>query len=288
ALDLESAGRFYDVVTDEIRPGADRANYLPTDIIRRADLSGVDIVLLKVGSPENSGNQFIGTGHLASLRNVPGDVELPALFGVMQQAYRPGEPIDNGYIPLTLQYREYYADPATVRARPIGVDAAEDARWVAAGGRPGMSRYYGGKSAVASNESELDFILEISAAARGIPVALAISMRNPMVFSEFESAVDAIVVSFGTSDAAILEALSGRSEPNGLLPFQMPLNMAVVERQLEDVPFDMACYVDGAGNVYDFGFGLNWSGPISDGRKARYDAAALAAFMRGVVGYSFW
>jgi beta-glucosidase len=37
----------------------------------------------------------------------------------------------------------------------------------------------------------------------------------------------------------------------------MPADMKTVEEQKEDVPFDLGCYVDSAGNAYDFGFGLN-------------------------------
>ena len=46
--------------------------------------------------------------------------------------------------------------------------------------------------------------------------------------------------------------------------------MKTVEEQKEDVPFDMKCHVDSEGNVYDFGFGMNWSGVIKDGRAANY------------------
>jgi beta-glucosidase len=59
-----------------------------------------------------------------------------------------------------------------------------------------------------------------------------------------------------------MEILSGEAEPSALLPFQMPANMATVERQFEDVPLDMECHVDAEGNVYDFGFGMNWLGII--------------------------
>jgi beta-glucosidase len=50
----------------------------------------------------------------------------------------------------------------------------------------------------------------------------------------------------------------------------MPANMATVEQQYEDVPFDMECHKDEEGNVYDFGFGLNWNGPIQDSRTEKY------------------
>ena len=43
-----------------------------------------------------------------------------------------------------------------------------------------------------------------------------------------------------------------------------------VEEQYEDLPFDMVCYKDADGNTYDFGYGLNWSGVISDARTKKY------------------
>ena len=50
----------------------------------------------------------------------------------------------------------------------------------------------------------------------------------------------------------------------------MPANMETVEDQYEDVPHDMQAYKDESGNLYDFGFGLNWQGPIHDQRTATY------------------
>ena len=79
-----------------------------------------------------------------------------------------------------------------------------------------------------------------------------------MVFKEIEPSVDAIFTEFGVQVEALMEIVSGTSEPSGLLPMQMPENMATVEKQLEDVPHDMVPYVDTEGNTYDFAFGLNW------------------------------
>ena len=64
--------------------------------------------------------------------------------------------------------------------------------------------------------------------------------------------------------------VSGKSEPQGLLPVQLPLNMEEVEKHFEDKPLDMRAYVDETGNSYEFGFGLNWNGVIEDERKERY------------------
>ena len=98
-----------------------------------------------------------------------------------------------------------------------------------------------------------------------------------MVVSEFEADSDAILYGFNINNKAFLDIASGRVEPSGLLPIQLPASMDAVEAQLEDVPRDMECYVDAAGNEYDFGFGLNWSGPISDERTEKYCVEPLTA-----------
>jgi beta-glucosidase len=46
--------------------------------------------------------------------------------------------------------------------------------------------------------------------------------------------------------------------------------MSTVEKQFEDVPLDMKCYVDELGHTYDFGYGLNWKGIIKDDRTKKY------------------
>lgn len=46
-------------------------------------------------------------------------------------------------------------------------------------------------------------------------------------------------------------------------------NMKTAEEQFVDVPHDMECHVDSEGNVYDFAFGLNWSGRIQGKRTEK-------------------
>ena len=48
------------------------------------------------------------------------------------------------------------------------------------------------------------------------PVIVSINMTNPMVVSEFEKEVDAILVNFGVQTQAILDIVSGNVNPNGL------------------------------------------------------------------------
>ena len=101
-------------------------------------------------------------------------------------------------------------------------------------------------------------------------VILVVRAANPFVMSEVEPLSDAVLVHFGVSRKAVFDLLFGRGEPSGLLPVQMPASMETVERHCEDVPFDMEPYRDECGNVYDFGFGMNFDGPIHDGRAEKY------------------
>jgi beta-glucosidase len=168
----------------------------------------------------------------------------------------------NGYIPISLQYGPYKA----MYARDQSL----------AGGDPFekfTNRTYKGKTVTASNAFDLNMVLDTRKAMKSKPVIVSIAMSKPMVFSEFEKVANAIIVNFDVQDQAILDIISGASEPSGLLPLQMPADMKTVETQKEDVPFDMICHVDSEGNTYDFGFGLNWSGVIKDARVEKYRKA---------------
>lgn len=102
------------------------------------------------------------------------------------------------------------------------------------------------------------------------PVIVIAQLNKPLVPAEFEARAAGIVAHFGVQAQAVLEILTGGYEPSGLLPVQLPKDMETVETQQEDVPFDMTPYTDSCGNVYDFGFGLSWAGPIHDDRTERY------------------
>jgi beta-glucosidase len=166
----------------------------------------------------------------------------------------------NGYVPISLQYRPYTATLA--RATSL------------AGGDPleaFTNRSYRGKTVAASNVTDLQAVLDARAAMGDKPVIVVLNVGlTPAVPAEFEPGANAIVVSFGVQDQAVLDILTGATEPSGLLPFQMPANMQTVEEQYEDTPRDLRAYVDAEGHAYDFAFGLNWAGVINDARTATY------------------
>ncbi|KRD36378.1 glycoside hydrolase family 3 [Oerskovia sp. Root918] len=228
-IDVEVAKEFFaEVVTDEAVTDADGKVTSYT----APDLSEVDLVLVGMDSPD-SGSNFTKAGRDATT----------------------GE-----WYPLSLQYRPYTADGANVRQTSISGDILAD------GSRE--NRSYFGKTSRIANESDLDAfdraVAAIEASGQDIPVVTVLKAINPVVPAEFESRSDAIVVGFGTSDKALIEVALGLYEPQGRLPMQFPKDMDTVEAQLEDVAKDMTPYTDAAGNAYDYGFGLNYSGPITD------------------------
>jgi beta-glucosidase len=266
----DAAGEYFNVVTDVIAskltgPVDDKGNRTlsPNDIIRAsaAKIAQCDFALVRITSPQNGNPTYMGFGGIAT----------------------DGKKYT--YLPISLQYRPYTANSKFVRQESIGGDMIEVTETSPEGYGDTKrlvkeNRSYFGRTAIIRNESDLDLVL--NAASKAHKVIVALNMSNPMVFREFESKVDAILVGFGGDrsaylhDKAFLEIIAGQVEPSGLLPLQMPANMETVEEQFEDVPRDMECHIDTEGNTYDFAFGLNWSGVIIDSRTAKYAVPPIA------------
>jgi beta-glucosidase len=269
AFNLESAGEYFNVITDALAvkftgPKDEKGNptLSPNDIKRAssAEIAKCDFALVRITSPQNGNPTYMGFGGVTTDGN------------------------KYTYLPISLQYRPYIANSEFVRLESIGGDMIEVTEKSTDGYGDTKTlkkenRSYFGRTAIIRNESDLDLILNAASAAKKVIVALNVS--NPMVFKEFESKVDAILVGFGgdrsayPDDKAFLAIIAGKVEPSGLLPLQMPANMETVESQFEDVPRDMKCHTDSDGNTYDFAFGLNWSGVIKDSRTAKYNVTPI-------------
>lgn len=167
--------------------------------------------------------------------------------------------VNHKYLPISLQYEDYIATDA----REVSI----------AGGGPleeSSNRSYRGESEFSYNRDDMVLVRETAAAMGGKPVVTAVICERPFIPAEIEPYSDAMLMSFGVSSQAIMDIISGAAEPYALLPSQLPANMKTVETQFEDTPYDMECYVDADGHCYDFAYGLNWSGVISDKRTAKY------------------
>lgn len=235
--------RYFDFVSDTLSENltgpVDEKSGKPTpaeaDLTRltAADIADCDLVLVCAKAPQNA-------------------------------SPRRGQDEEGNFIPLSLQYRPYTADSEYVRATSIAGDLLPD------GTRE--NRSYKGRTSIMTNEGQLDQILAAAKLAKeaGKPCIVILDITQPMCVHEFESEVDAILVSMSGSTEAACRIVCGQDEPSGLLPMQMPASMEAVEKQLEDLPRDMDCHKDADGNTYDFGFGLSWSGPIKDKRTEKY------------------
>ncbi|MBQ2817194.1 MAG: glycoside hydrolase family 3 C-terminal domain-containing protein [Clostridia bacterium] len=188
----------------------------------------------------------------------PKDADIGIVF--IESPMSDGYTKERGYVPISLQYRPYTAINA--REQSIGQGDYRE--------KDNPNRSYKGKLGITANERDLDIVLETKAAMPDKPVIVVIRMNNPCVVAEFEPVADAILVDFGVQTEAMLTVISGKAEPSGLLPVQLPRDMATVEEHCEDKPLDMIPYTDKNGNSYDFAFGLNFSGVINDERVVKY------------------
>ena len=258
-MDLEILGQYFEVLTDTLgnptgQPDADgKATYTKEDLTRasKADIATCDYVLVGM-------NAAYSVSYNARWAGIRSNYEVPA---------------EDVYYPPSLQYGSYTA--ATAKDPSISGLLLED------GTRENRSTK--GNTAHADvNYGSLEALQYAADAGGDIPVIVSMNMRRGMVWSEVEPLADVIFVSYNSQqntniqkNEAVAEIILGKLEPNGLLVFQQPKDMETVEKQLEDVPRDMECYVDANGNTYDFAFGLNWSGTIKDDRVKTYSAEPL-------------
>lgn len=234
------------------------------DIVRASssELSNAEFALAIIKDPINEGNYFDGFGY----------------------NHENAE-----YIPISLQYGPYTADSEFVRKESISGDITIEEKqsgYVVEKVEVKENRSYFGKDSVVKNYEDVNTVKYAKEnMPEEAPVIVAVKSDGAMIFEEIEPYADAIITTFGMStgsgygieDEVLVEVAAGKSEPTGLLPIQMPANMETVEAQLEDVPRDMECYVDADGNTYDFAFGMNWSGVISDERTEKYNVEPLVS-----------
>ena len=240
AVDLELVEDYFDVVTDTLgepsgEPDEDgNPTWTENDIIRASaeELAECDAAVVYMVAPKQDGAM---------------DDEGKMIGG-------------------NLQYHGY--TPTKAREVSLAGDNGENWSW---NGNP-----------IPDDDNIADlYLLEEVKATVDCPVIVIVEAGAPMVMSEVEPLADVILYHFGQDGGeigggvwfnpeAVWQIISGEVEPYALLPFQMPASMDAVDSQDEDTIRDVECYVDAAGNVYDFAFGLNWSGLIEDARTETY------------------
>ena len=265
-MDLEIMSQYFNVVTDTLgeptgEPDAEgNATYTKEDLTRATaeEIAACDYVLVGMSGAYMTSYEANATaafgGPTTKVSNTNG---IEAKESVVE---------GNTWYPPTLQYAEYVAETAAETS--ISGKVLEDGTK--------ENRSYKGNANQAPNYGDLEALQYAAEAAGDVPVIVSMKMERGMVWNEVEPLADAILVNYNSQrNEAVAEIILGQTEPSGLLVFQQPASMEVVEAQLSDVPRDMECYVDAAGNTYDFAFGMNWAGVIDDERTQKYSAEPL-------------
>lgn len=108
------------------------------------------------------------------------------------------------------------------------------------------------EGSLAYPDTHPDYQALLAAAGAGVPVVFAVTMDRPAILGAVRTYADALLANFGASDEALLDIITGRAAPRGKLPFALPSDMATVEAQFADVPFDLER------PLYPFGYGLDY------------------------------
>ncbi|HZU93970.1 MAG TPA: glycoside hydrolase family 3 N-terminal domain-containing protein [Microbacterium sp.] len=81
-------------------------------------------------------------------------------------------------------------------------------------------------------------VVRLKRIAEHCPLVLVVNLDRPGILTPFVPFAAAIAADFGSSDEAVLAALSGRIRPRGTLPVEIPRSMDAVRRSRTDVPGD--------------------------------------------------
>ncbi|MDX2268291.1 MAG: glycoside hydrolase family 3 N-terminal domain-containing protein [Bryobacter sp.] len=92
----------------------------------------------------------------------------------------------------------------------------------------------------------------LRALAQKCALVTVLYLERPRVIPELAQDSAALLATFGVSDEALFDVLTGKFAPTGKLPFEMPSSMEAVRTQLEDVPHDSP------NPLFPFGFGLSF------------------------------
>ena len=106
------------------------------------------------------------------------------------------------------------------------------------------------------HHGDLDFKGEEKAAvlslAAAVPTIVVLYLDRPAVIPDIAASAEAVMIEYGASDQAVVEALFGEGRPEGKLPIEMPSSMQAVRDQYADVPSDSR------DPLFPLGFGLRY------------------------------
>ena len=93
---------------------------------------------------------------------------------------------------------------------------------------------------------------EILSLLQAVPTIVVLYLDRPAVIPEISAMAKALLAEYGASDAAMLDVLFGKANPEGRLPIELPSSMEAVRKQKADLPYDSES------PLYRFGFGMSY------------------------------
>lgn len=100
---------------------------------------------------------------------------------------------------------------------------------------------------LAFTDGQLKPILDLLDA---VPTIVCANLERAAVIPEIAERAAALIADYGAGDAALLDVVFGKAEPEGRLPFELPRSMEAVRASRPDVPNDTA------DPVFPYGAGL--------------------------------
>jgi beta-glucosidase len=85
-----------------------------------------------------------------------------------------------------------------------------------------------------------------------VPTIFVTTLERPLILTNVVPHATALLGDFGISDEALLGLITGKSTPQGHLPFELPSSVEAVEKQKGDLPHDSAK------PLFAFGFGMSY------------------------------
>jgi beta-glucosidase len=143
---------------------------------------------------------------------------------------------------VAVGYAEVVTDPAQADVAVLRLQAPFE---------PRNQYFLEGHFHQGSLEFPAEVVERVAKLAADVPVVLDVHLDRPAILTPFDGVVSGLTAGFGASDAALLDALTGRIPARGRLPFELPRSMAAVEAGRPDVPSDTE------DQLYPYGAGLD-------------------------------
>ncbi|GAA4974147.1 glycoside hydrolase family 3 protein [Kineococcus glutinatus] len=190
----------------------------------------------------------------------------------------PAGPREVPVLPLPRGARLYLegVDPAAVGDRAVVVASPEEADVAVVRleapyePRPGAFEAFFHAGSLEFPAAERERVVRLC---RTVPTVVDVHLDRPAVLPEVAAAAAALVVTFGSSDAALLDVLLGDAAGRGRLPFDLPSSTAAVVASRTDVPFDTADPLFRCGHGLD----LAPTGPTAPATETAADTATRSA-----------